>query len=236
MVGRGADTVLAPGTGGPWSRVRLRLLRRLRRQLPLGRALGAGPARPAADRAHDHDHLRLLRRRLQRSTSTPATARSRRSRPTASAPVNRGHACVKGRFAHGFVRSPDRLTRPLIRRDGALVEASWEEALGHVGERAAPDPRRARPRRDRGDLLGAGDQRGELPDAEADAGRDRHQQRRQLRPHLPRALGGRPRRRRSGSPAAPTRSRTSIAPASSCSAAPIRPRPIRWSARGSSSG
>ena len=29
---------------------------------------------------------------------------------TATAPVNRGHACVKGRFAHGFVRSPDRLT------------------------------------------------------------------------------------------------------------------------------
>jgi formate dehydrogenase major subunit len=46
--------------------------------------------------------------------------------------VNRGHACVKGRFAHGFVRSPDRLTRPLIRRDGALVESSWDEALGHV--------------------------------------------------------------------------------------------------------
>jgi formate dehydrogenase alpha subunit len=53
-------------------------------------------------------------------------------RPNREAPVNRGHGCVKGRFAHGFVRSPDRLTRPLIRRGGSLVETSWDEALGHV--------------------------------------------------------------------------------------------------------
>jgi formate dehydrogenase major subunit len=53
--------------------------------------------------------------------------------PTHGAPVNRGHACVKGRFAHGFARSRDRLTRPLIRRDGELVETSWDEALAHVG-------------------------------------------------------------------------------------------------------
>ena len=52
--------------------------------------------------------------------------------PNRAGPVNRGHACVKGRFAHGFVRSPDRLTRPLIRRGGRLEEASWEEAVGHV--------------------------------------------------------------------------------------------------------
>ena len=52
--------------------------------------------------------------------------------PTRGAPVNRGHACVKGRFAHSFVRSPDRLTTPLIRRGGRLEPASWEEAVGHV--------------------------------------------------------------------------------------------------------
>ena len=52
--------------------------------------------------------------------------------PNRDGPVNRGHACVKGRFAHGFVRSPDRLTRPLIRRGDRLEEASWEEAVGHV--------------------------------------------------------------------------------------------------------
>jgi formate dehydrogenase major subunit len=52
--------------------------------------------------------------------------------PSLAGPVNRGHACVKGRFAHGFVRSGDRLTRPLLRRDGKLEEASWQEAIGFV--------------------------------------------------------------------------------------------------------
>lgn len=53
--------------------------------------------------------------------------------PAIDGPVNRGHACVKGRFAHGFARSRDRLTSPLIRRDGRLQPATWEEALGLVG-------------------------------------------------------------------------------------------------------
>lgn len=43
---------------------------------------------------------------------------------------NRGDLCVKGRFAYGFVHSPDRLTAPLVRgADGELHEASWEQAL-----------------------------------------------------------------------------------------------------------
>lgn len=55
-----------------------------------------------------------------------------------SGPVNRGHACVKGRFAHGFIRSPDRLTTPLIRRGGRtgpLTPASWPEALELIATR-----------------------------------------------------------------------------------------------------
>jgi formate dehydrogenase alpha subunit len=39
---------------------------------------------------------------------------------------------VKGRFAHGFVASKDRLTTPLIRRGVELEPASWEEALGLI--------------------------------------------------------------------------------------------------------
>jgi formate dehydrogenase alpha subunit len=53
--------------------------------------------------------------------------------PALDGPVNRGHACVKGRFAHGFVRSQDRLTTPLIRRDGELQPAGWDEALSLIG-------------------------------------------------------------------------------------------------------
>jgi formate dehydrogenase major subunit len=55
--------------------------------------------------------------------------------PDHSGPVNRGHACVKGRFAHGFVTSTDRLTTPLIRQDGHLHPASWNEALELVATR-----------------------------------------------------------------------------------------------------
>ena len=60
-------------------------------------------------------------------------------------PANEGRLCVKGRFGMDYVHSPDRLTRPLIRKpgvpkdvsllDGAtdwrevFREASWEEAL-----------------------------------------------------------------------------------------------------------
>jgi len=50
-------------------------------------------------------------------------------------PVNNGSLCVKGRFALDFVNAPDRLTRPLIKRNGRLEDASWEEALALVARR-----------------------------------------------------------------------------------------------------
>jgi predicted molibdopterin-dependent oxidoreductase YjgC len=54
----------------------------------------------------------------------------------ASAPigkgVNNGNLCVKGRFGYDFVNHPDRLTQPLIKKDGEFVEASWDEALDLV--------------------------------------------------------------------------------------------------------
>ncbi len=48
---------------------------------------------------------------------------------------NDGRLCVKGRFGYDFVHHPDRLTRPLVRKSGALVEASWDEALDLVAAR-----------------------------------------------------------------------------------------------------
>ncbi len=44
-------------------------------------------------------------------------------------PVNKGALCVKGRFGWDFVNSPQRLTTPLIRENGELRPASWDEAL-----------------------------------------------------------------------------------------------------------
>ena len=45
---------------------------------------------------------------------------------------NDGWLCVKGTFGYGFIESPERLTAPLIRKNGELQEASWEEALSLV--------------------------------------------------------------------------------------------------------
>ena len=50
-------------------------------------------------------------------------------------PVNKGSLCVKGRFGFDFVNHPDRLTTPLIRKNGKLVEADWEEALTLVARK-----------------------------------------------------------------------------------------------------
>jgi formate dehydrogenase (coenzyme F420) alpha subunit len=43
-------------------------------------------------------------------------------------PVNEGKLCPKGNYAWQFVNNPERLTKPLIRKDGKFVEASWDEA------------------------------------------------------------------------------------------------------------
>ncbi len=48
---------------------------------------------------------------------------------------NEGWLCVKGRFGYQFVNSPDRLTKPLIKRNGAFEEATWDEAISFTTER-----------------------------------------------------------------------------------------------------
>ena len=48
---------------------------------------------------------------------------------------NYGALCVKGRFGFHFVQHKDRLTKPLIRRGGQLVETTWEEALSYTAKR-----------------------------------------------------------------------------------------------------
>jgi formate dehydrogenase major subunit len=48
--------------------------------------------------------------------------------------ANRGHSCVKGRFAWGYAQHQDRILKPMIRSsiDEPWREVSWEEALGHT--------------------------------------------------------------------------------------------------------
>ncbi len=53
------------------------------------------------------------------------------------APPNYGKLCVKGRFGNDYLWHPDRLRTPLIRRNGVLEPASWDEALDLVAGRLA---------------------------------------------------------------------------------------------------
>jgi assimilatory nitrate reductase catalytic subunit len=53
-------------------------------------------------------------------------------------PTNRGGLCKKGWSSAELLRSPDRLTAPLIRgADGELHEAGWDAALDLIAERVA---------------------------------------------------------------------------------------------------
>jgi formate dehydrogenase major subunit len=62
------------------------------------------------------------------------------------AEVNRGHTCIKGRFAFEFYNHPDRLRSPLIKKNGKFEEVTWDEAysfaasrLGEIKDKYGPD-------------------------------------------------------------------------------------------------
>ncbi len=48
---------------------------------------------------------------------------------------NETKTCVKGRFGLDFVHSPERLTKPLIKKNGQFVEVDWDEALDFVAKK-----------------------------------------------------------------------------------------------------
>ncbi len=54
-------------------------------------------------------------------------------RPDEDHVATRGFACIKGVKQQELYGSPDRVKRPLMRKDGVLVEVSWEEALADIG-------------------------------------------------------------------------------------------------------
>ena len=47
---------------------------------------------------------------------------------------NNGDLCARGFFGYHAAAHPDRLTKPLMRRNGALVETTWEDALEYTAE------------------------------------------------------------------------------------------------------
>lgn len=55
--------------------------------------------------------------------------------PAKTHPLSQGSLCLKGWNAHAFIYHKDRLRQPLMRRNGKLVETSWDEALSLVARR-----------------------------------------------------------------------------------------------------
>jgi predicted molibdopterin-dependent oxidoreductase YjgC len=55
--------------------------------------------------------------------------------PSKTSPVNKGKLCIKGWNVHEFVQHPNRLTRPLVRKNGELQEVSWDEALDYTADK-----------------------------------------------------------------------------------------------------
>ncbi|PIU55849.1 MAG: formate dehydrogenase subunit alpha [Chloroflexi bacterium CG07_land_8_20_14_0_80_45_17] len=55
--------------------------------------------------------------------------------PCKSHTVSQGKLCIKGWNASEFVTSKERLSRPLIKRNGSFIEASWDEALDTIAKK-----------------------------------------------------------------------------------------------------
>jgi NADH-quinone oxidoreductase subunit G len=51
--------------------------------------------------------------------------------------INGDFLCIKGRYAFDFAQHEDRLTQPLIRKNGRLTPSTWEEAFELIGKRFA---------------------------------------------------------------------------------------------------
>ncbi len=58
----------------------------------------------------------------------------KRIMPRQNESVNEIWICDKGRFAYHYTESKERLTQPLVRRDGELVAIGWDEVLSYVAE------------------------------------------------------------------------------------------------------
>lgn len=56
-------------------------------------------------------------------------------RPVLDAPVNYGHLCVKGRYAHQFIDAEDRVTEPMIRENGEWRTVPWDEAIAFTADK-----------------------------------------------------------------------------------------------------
>jgi anaerobic selenocysteine-containing dehydrogenase len=69
---------------------------------------------------------------------TVASGRVKRIRGHAVDVFSRGYLCPKGVALKDLHEDPDRLRKPLIKRDGRFVEATWDEAFAEIERRLPP--------------------------------------------------------------------------------------------------
>ncbi len=65
--------------------------------------------------------------------------------PSRCHPTNAGRICVRGWHVHEIAASHDRLTTPLVKKNGQFQEVGWDEALGFVAARLKETRRRYGP-------------------------------------------------------------------------------------------
>ncbi|GAA2961730.1 formate dehydrogenase subunit alpha [Kitasatospora cinereorecta] len=132
LTGRGADTVVAPGTGGPWAQSDCVACGGCVDTCPTGAITQPGPGRGITTGQPHPQHVRTTCGYCGVGCALDVVVSDNQVSavlPALDGPVNQGHACVKGRFSHGYLTSADRLTQPMIRKNGTLEPAGWEEAL-----------------------------------------------------------------------------------------------------------
>ncbi|GAA3047301.1 formate dehydrogenase subunit alpha [Streptomyces roseofulvus] len=137
LTGRGADTAVAPGTGGPWATSDCVSCGGCVDTCPTGAITQPGPGRGLTSGRAPADRVRTTCGYCGVGCALDVVVREDRVAavlPARDGPVNRGHACVKGRFAYGYLGSAERLTEPLVRENGELRPASWPEAVSRVAD------------------------------------------------------------------------------------------------------
>ncbi|WP_192021561.1 formate dehydrogenase subunit alpha [Shewanella sp. WPAGA9] len=66
---------------------------------------------------------------------SPSTGRICHVEGSNDSDVNEGMLCVKGRFGYDFIQSEQRLTTPLIRKNGELIPCGWDEAIDTIAQK-----------------------------------------------------------------------------------------------------
>ena len=189
---RGFDALVTTSFGRSMVETDVRDLRPLRLGVPHGRAHRQAEPRHGQGWRHRGRRHRVPVLRLRLQLRPPGQRRPGRAGHVPGRRGRRpGHPVRQGPLRHQFIAHPDRLTQPLIRRDGELEPATWDEALDLVAERFAAIKAEHGP-----DAL-AGSRRRAAPTRRTTSSRSscapsRHEEHRPLRAALPRQHGHRP--------------------------------------------